>query len=466
MKSFSKPVLIIGDIFLDSFISGEVVRISPEAPVPIVKETSRLQTLGGAGNVLNNLISMEIPVTFITSFNEQDEAGKYIMSLLTNVPLSNIKKASTIIKQRFIGNDQQQIMRHDIESTTDIQESEQNIMQSIDSYMTNISMIIISDYNKGLITPSIAQYIIRRATQQNIPTFVDTKKHNVECFRGATVIKPNRTELNILVPGIESLPKKAQHLCELYDFNFCLATCGGDGLLLCTKTTEVCCGGIKRNVFDVSGAGDTVLAAFCAFFFNGHTEEESSYFANIAASIAVSKRGTSVVTLDEILKENINTNRQEAILLTTEEAVKRVTLWKQRGLVVGFTNGCFDLLHLGHITSLNEAKKHCDKLIVGINSDASVQKLKGPTRPIHNDITRAEMAAALRSVDGVVIFSEDTPSCLINELRPTMLFKGQDYEDKSVVGSDMAEVVVLLPMVPGTSTSQIIDKIKALPKTS
>lgn len=454
----TKKVLVIGDVFLDEFIFGAVSKISPEAPVPVLNKHNIARNIGGAGNVACNIKAMGVPVTLLTSYAD-DEAGRYLTTSLEsmNINVITLPRSHTIVKTRYVGNNQQQIMRCDQET---YEETQVPSIYNIENY----DAIILSDYNKGCLTVDTIRTIIKQANDNNIPTFVDTKKTNIECFSNAFFIKPNRNELNAIFSPSESVEERASKITNMYNITNCVVTLGDEGAFYVTCNRRGHVRGHKRQVYDVSGAGDTFIAATVVKFTENGDILDSIEYANVAASIAVSKRGTSVVTAAEIQREYNTHIRSSVKISSVEDLVSLVSTWKESNLVVGFTNGCFDILHPGHIDSLESAKTKCDKLIVAINSDTSVKRLKGSSRPIQSEEARAHVLAALGCIDAVCVFDDDTPSHIIEVLTPNKLFKGADYEIADIVGADHVikhgGTVETTSFKHGFSTSSIINRIK------
>ena len=467
-------LLVIGDIMLDHFCYGDVSRISPEAPVPVLhlKRVSRM--LGGAGNVLANIRALACQAGLIAVVGD-DEAGRLCRSITADLGgdpsmLVTAPGRSTIVKTRYISAGHQ-LLRCDEENTARFDEAvEDEILARFDAAVGDYNAVAISDYAKGLLSDRVLAHIIAACKARGLPLVVDPKRRDLTAYAGASVIKPNRSELAAY----------AQHDCKDLAASHqaaeiaadatgaaILLTLAEDGMALfrpgqaprhfCATATEVA---------DVSGAGDTALAVFCVALASGYAMEEAAMLANAGAGAVVRKLGTATLSRTELAEAvaGVDVSSFNPIAIP-EEAARRVALWKSEGLRVGFTNGCFDIVHAGHVQLLREAKARCDHLVVGLNSDSSVRRLKGPTRPIQPQESRAEVLAAISAVDLVVIFDEDTPAQLIAQLQPTDLIKGADYTEDRVVGAkEVREAggrVHLIELVPGCSTTNAVERIRS-----
>ena len=458
-------VLVFGDIILDRYISGSVDRVSPEAPVPVLKPSNEEIRLGGAANVALNLSSLGSNTTLI-GVTGKDESSTQIIDLLKK---NNIKKAlskskhPTISKLRILAS-QQQLIRIDNEeefSETDWQSSLSNYRKYIN--LKKNKVLIISDYEKG--TLRNIPLIIREAKKLKKIILVDPKGDDFSKYKSADIITPNFQEFERVVGKVNSDPeitKKGKDLIKSLNLNSLLITRGSEGMTLLDKRngkviredfpTEA------RDVFDVSGAGDTVIASIAAGLAGGFSLSESIRLANLAAGIVVGKSGTATVNQAELVPY---LGLSESYVSFNEVKVYSKDL-HERGKKIVFTNGCFDILHAGHVEYLEAAKELGDKLIVAINTDRSVRKLKGSSRPVNTLAHRAKVLASLQCIDKVVFFDEDTPIKLIKAIRPDVLVKGGDYKLKDIVGhkevSQSGGSVVTIPLVKGLSTSKIISK--------
>jgi len=462
-----KPnILVIGDLMIDHYLFGKVERISPEAPVQVVEVEREKMLLGGAGNVINNLLALGVKVS-VASVIGDDENGEWIKDRLKSkdIDLSFLIAQAdrhTSKKTRVISSNQQ-IVRFDKESKDDIsKDSEEQLLTSVSH---KYDLILLSDYAKGVLTNSLTKKIITYANIKNIPVFIDPKGSDYSKYSGAALITPNKKEAE-LATGIkiiddETLQKAGVELKQKYDLNSVIITLSEKGMAIfedeMTKIPTV-----AKEVYDVTGAGDTVLSALGYAVSKGESLKEAAKFANYAAGVVVGKVGSATATISEIeeYKKSLHQESTEDFIKDFESISLIVENLKQKGQTIVFTNGCFDILHLGHVKYLESAKKMGDVLIVGLNSDDSVKRLKGKTRPINPQYDRAYLLAALECVDYVVIFDEDTPYELIKIVQPDILVKGGDYRYKNVVGSDIAKEVRFVDFVDGKSTTSIIKKAK------
>ncbi|NPA54955.1 MAG: D-glycero-beta-D-manno-heptose-7-phosphate kinase [Epsilonproteobacteria bacterium] len=454
-------ILVIGDFMIDHYLWGKSNRISPEAPVPVVEITKEEDRLGGAGNVVNNLLSLGSEVMIATILGDENER---MMRLLNEqnintkgVFVDNTRK--TIIKSRVIASNHQ-VIRYDKETKNYItKEFEQKIFDFAKDNIDKIDMILLSDYEKGVLTPTLTQKLIDLANAKNKKLIIDPK-NNFYKYQNAYMIKPNKKELsiatNIEINTKEDLIKAGWALKEELNLEYLLVTLSEDGMALFGKEF-IQIPTLAREVYDVTGAGDTVLASLGYFLSKNDNLIEAMHFANAAAAVVVGKVGSATVTINEILHYEKNLDNSVEHKIIPFDEVEKLNFTNKK---VVFTNGCFDILHLGHVKYLQKARALGDVLIVGVNSNESVTRLKGPTRPVNDEFDRAYLLASLEVVDYVVIFKEDTPYELIKKIKPDILVKGADYKDKEVVGSDIAKEVKLIDFVDGKSTTNIISKIK------
>ena len=466
-------LLVIGDLILDEYIWGAVSRISPEAPVPILETKSENLTLGGAANVANNLVALGCEVHLVGAIG-QDEKGDKLLTLIEEKGISSkgifrFVHRPTTSKIRVVAHNQQ-VLRIDKEDNRPItEETENRIIKYINKALPDMDIVICSDYRKGILTEKVFSAVSHRAKNSKKRVIVDPKSSDFELYKGATVITPNQFEVEKAVPiKIQDkidLDRAAEYLLNLTHAEVLLITRGKDGMTLYpNKAKPVDIPTQAKEVFDVTGAGDTVVSVLAMALAVGFNPEDSAWLSNMAASIVVGKVGTAVVTLNEI-----NEYLQEEMLRTAhtvlklEELKKIVSLAKGTGKTVVFTNGCFDLIHGGHIEFLQKAREKGDLLVVGLNSDRSVKSIKGEGRPIKSEKERANIISALRYVDYITIFDESTPEDLIREVRPDILVKGDDYAIDEVVGREIVEgygaKVELIPIVQGLSTTNIVEKI-------
>ncbi len=466
--------LVVGDIMLDCFVSGSVRRISPEAPIPVLRVESESAMLGGAGNVVRNLLAAGSRARLVAVVGE-DAAGEEVRRLLGRANRSafgliNDAGRHTTIKTRFIA-EAQQIMRADRETTAplpgDIRRAAHDAARTL---LPDCGVLILSDYGKGVLDGGVAAELIGEARGAGKAVVVDPKGRDYGRYRHANAITPNRAELSeatgIDTSETDRVIDAAGMLIERHDLGAVVATLGKDGMIVVEAdgtVTELAAE--ARDVFDVSGAGDTVVAIIAAGLGAGAPLPLAASLANIAASIVVGKVGTAVAYAQELTDalRHRDLSRAEAKVLGLAPALDHVETWRHQGLRIGFTNGCFDLLHPGHISLLSQARALCDKLVIGLNSDASVARLKGPSRPVQAEAARATVLASLAPVDLVVVFEEDTPLDLITALRPDVLVKGADYRRDEVVGAELVEAwggeVRLARIESGFSTTATIARL-------
>jgi len=466
-----KRLLVVGDVMLDKYIWGDVGRISPEAPVPVVRGLRQDEKPGGAANVAMNLAHLGAQTT-VVGITGGDENERLLADRLRSNGITPHFITSdgfpTITKTRILGG-RQQMMRLDFERLGSItQTAFDELLKKALELLPGSHALVLSDYAKGVITPAICQSLISAARKLGIPVLVDPKSSDYSLYRGATTICPNLVELAGAVrlnpADLEAVLTAAEAMVTEFDIEFLTATLSDKGIALVRPGNRLVAPAQARQVFDVSGAGDTVVAVLALSLASGLQPETAVQLANIAGGIVVGKVGTVPVEKHELLAAlslDIALHAEDRVL-TCDELVKRVSLWKANGQRVVFTNGCFDLLHIGHITLLEQAR-HCgDRLIVAINSDASVGCLKGPNRPIVGQADRARVLAALAAVDAVVIFDEATPLNLILAVQPDILVKGGDYAPENVVGASEVQSwggeVKIVPLVEGISTTRLIEK--------
>lgn len=468
-----KNLLVVGDVMLDTYYTGEVKRISPEAPVPVFKKNNERSVLGGAANVAANLVAADQMVS-VLSIIGNDKAGEKIKELFKaqgiNTKLLINTDRKTTEKTRFLASNNQQVIRLDIEDTDLIcEEDYRRLVGLLDETIGEFDLILISDYLKGLLTLEFTQSIIHKANDHGIPVIIDVKDPNNEKYSGATLLKPNLKELYDLtgmkVESEEEIIQASEELRKRRNVKYVLTTCGGRGMVLVGEKDIYSIAASSQEVYDVTGAGDTAIAYLGACMANDIPIHECVEIANIAAGIQVSKVGTSSVCLQEIREKFVEQTGSLTHKIISGKAIESFRKDHKNQIVV-FTNGCFDILHVGHVRYLQEAAKQGDILIIGINSDESVKRLKGPERPINSENERAEMLGALGFVDYVAIFNEDTPLNLIKKIQPDVLVKGGDYALNEVVGKKEVEErggkLVLVPYVEGKSTTNMLKRIKHL----
>lgn len=461
--------LVVGDVMLDRYLTGDVHRVSPEAPVPVLLVRKKWEAPGGAANVAANLAALGCAAS-LAGVTGRDEDGYVIKKLLSeadiNTCLAEADDRPTTVKTRIIGANQQMV-RFDVESSVAIPNAvEEELWRNLDSLLSSVHGVILSDYGKGVLKGVLSQRIITAAINRKIPVFVDPKGLDWERYRGATCVTPNEGEF-FAVAG-ESLDDRriyeqnALKLKARYDFKNLLVTRGAKGMAFFPgdgKPTFISAPSV-REVYDVSGAGDTVAAVLAASVVLGLPWSLAVSLANRAAGIVITRFGTSPVSIKDLTGED----DPDPKICSLTEAKFRVAQWKESGESVVFTNGCFDLLHPGHIRVLRQAAREGGKLVVGLNSDESVRRLKGQGRPVLDQGDRASIIAALDCVDMVVIFDEDTPENLICALVPSVLVKGGDYAPEAVVGGDFVKDrggrVVIVPLLEGKSTTSILRSLE------
>jgi D-beta-D-heptose 7-phosphate kinase / D-beta-D-heptose 1-phosphate adenosyltransferase len=463
-------VLCIGDVMLDHYIYGQVERVSPEAPIPVLTIEHEFKTLGGTGNVLRNLTALGVAASFVSVVGN-DEAGREIERLLAAQEGAEVHALvqphrMTTVKTRYVAA-HQQLLRADRETPSPLDPYiREDLLRLARELVTGQRVVIISDYAKGVLTEGVAFEIIRAAREAGIRVIVDPKGGDPIRYRGAHLVKPNRRELasatGMPVATEVEVVAAARALIERCGFETVLVSLGSEGMALVGADGTVHLQRARvREVFDVSGAGDTVVALIAAALAAGVGMIDAARLANVAAGIVVGKIGTAVAYPNELVaclggRETATADK----VMPQNQALDLVERWRRQGLRVGFTNGCFDLLHPGHVSLISQAKAACDRLVVGLNSDESARRLKGPTRPVQNASARAAILASLSAVDLIVIFEADTPIELIRAIRPKVLVKGADYRVDEVVGADIVKraggEVLLADLMPGYSTTATI----------
>ena len=443
-----KKITVIGDVMIDWYLHGESSRISPEAPVPVVNFKESKFQLGGAANVANNLKHLEIE-PFLIGAVGKDHFGSLLKEYLKvekiKFNLLSEKSFQTICKQRLMSSNQQ-LARIDYEQYFHASKLS-NILNTFTKNIAKTDLIIVSDYGKG--TVSNARKLIQSARRLKKKILIDPKGKDFTKYKGANLITPNKSEFENIMGKVGSkkdLENKAKKMLEHLDLESLIVTLGSEGMYVLTKSNKKIIGNFinayPQEVFDVSGAGDTTISALGAALSEANDIFSAAEFANLAASISVSKLGTSTVSKDEVTNLEASKSNKEQVIV--------------------FTNGCFDIIHSGHLDLLKEAKSYGDKLIVGLNSDKSVSKLKGPERPIIGQSERKKILSALKFVDEVIIFNEENPLKLIKKLKPSILVKGADYTKEQVVGGAFVESyggeIKLVKLTKGKSSSKIINK--------
>jgi D-beta-D-heptose 7-phosphate kinase/D-beta-D-heptose 1-phosphate adenosyltransferase len=468
-KNRIPKILVIGDLMIDHYLWGKCERISPEAPVQIVNIDKENSVLGGAGNVINNLRALESNVDVLSVIGN-DTTAKELEALLESIEVKSDmliieQNRKTSKKSRLIAS-QQQVLRYDNESIEDISSSsETQIINKLLAIISTYDVVILSDYGKGVLTTKLTQEIISISNKNKVKVFVDPKGKDYSKYKGAYTLTPNKKEAieatNILINDNESLEKAIRKLKDECELEVSLITLSESGIAIFDDNLRIK-PTVAREVYDVTGAGDTVIASIAFAIANHMKIDDAIQFANLAAGVVVGKIGSATASLDEIYEyeSSLNKSNSSSHIKSFEEIEILAKKLHYKGKKIIFTNGCFDILHAGHVKYLEEAKSYGDILILGLNADSSVRKLKGPTRPINNQDDRAYILASLESVDYVVIFEEETPYELIKLIQPHVLVKGGDYEGKDVVGQDIAQELRLVQFVDGKSTSKIIQRIQ------
>jgi len=473
-----QSVLCVGDLMLDEFVYGEVSRISPEAPTPVIAVKRAELMMGGAGNVARNLTSLGVRCIFVGVVGD-DDAGRALADALEAQPLVEFdlvidKARQTTRKVRFVSEHfSTHLLRADWEMAAAIDRSaEDALIGHALAAMPQVGAVVLSDYAKGALTPRVIRDVIAAANAAGKPVVVDPKGRDYSIYRGATLITPNRQELADATHSAartdEEIAAAADGLREALDAEAVLVTRSEDGMTLVTDAGAVHVKAYPVKVRDVSGAGDTVVAVLAAMLALEADFESAMRAANAAAAVVVGKRGTASVSVAELRARILpaaSLAPEAKIVFDWSELDEHLSEWRRQGLRIGFTNGCFDLLHPGHIRLLAGARAACDRLVVGLNGDRSVARLKGPGRPVQPVEARAELLAALEAVDLVAVFDEDTPKQLIAHVKPIVLVKGADYTRDEVVGADLVESlggeVILIDLVPGHSTSALVERSRA-----
>ncbi len=467
-------VLVLGDVMLDRYVHGEVRRISPEAPIPVLRARSRRAVLGGAGNVAENAVALGARAILVGLIGD-DPAGDEIAAMLAgriDNRLQPVPGRPTTVKTRFMSGGHQLLRLDEEDAAPAPAEAAARLLAAFAAALPDADVVVLSDYEKGVLTDAVLPAAIAAARAAGKPVVVDPKRARFEAYAGATVITPNVLE----VTRATGLPAEDDAAAALAGAA-ALAQAGAEAVLVKRSErglTLVRHGHPPRHVptravavADVSGAGDTLVTAFALALAAGATMPDAALLANLAAGLAVAKPGTAAVTAAELAAA---LHREEVLAIdskvaTLQAALARIATWRAAGLRVGFTNGCFDLIHPGHVRLLAAARAQCDRLVVGLNSDASVQRLKGPDRPVQTESARATVMASMAAADLVVIFDEDTPERLIRAILPEVLIKGADYTIDQVVGADIVQAaggrVALIPLEAGHSTTSTIRRINA-----
>jgi len=474
-----QTILCVGDLMLDEFVYGEVTRMSPEAPTPVLAVARSEVEIGGAGNVARNIAALGARCIFVGLIGK-DEAGRTLGDAFAKLEGSIAPHLvidagrHTTRKVRFVSEHHSaHLMRADWETAQLASAaSEAAVVAQAEAALPQAGAVVLSDYAKGVLTPRVISAIIEKARKLGKPVVVDPKGHDYSIYRGATLITPNRQELGTAVhrpvTNEAEIAKAAVELARIVESEAVLVTRSEQGMTLhVAGHAPLHIPAYPVTVRDVSGAGDTVVAVMAVLLAMQAPFDAAMRAANAAAAVVVGKRGTSTVSLAELrhrILPSATLAPEDKIVFDWSVLDDRLGDWRRHGLRIGFTNGCFDILHRGHVKLLAEARATCDRLIVGLNSDASTTRLKGKGRPINPAEGRAEVLAALEAVDLVVVFEDDTPLELIKRVRPAVLVKGADYKREDVVGRDVVEAaggdVILVDLVPGHSTTAIVARAR------
>ena len=469
LQNKTPKILVVGDLMIDHYLWGSSERISPEAPVQVVNVDSESTVLGGAGNVINNLNALGAMVDVISVIGEC-ETSKELKDLLCDIKvetqyLITQKNRVTSKKSRIIAA-QQQVVRYDRESTSEINNKSQvAILKVFKKIVNNYDVILLSDYGKGVLTFELTQSLISIANENKKKLLVDPKGLDYSKYKGAYLLTPNKKEAseatNIIIKDNESLTQSIRILKDQIDLTVSLITLSEKGVAIFDNELRIH-PTVAREVFDVTGAGDTILASLGFALSCNKDIDEAIKFANLASGVVVGKIGSATATLNEIIEyeSSLNKSTSDEHIKTWDEISSIISELKNKDKKIVFTNGCFDILHIGHVKYLEKAKNFGDILILGLNSDDSTHRLKGKNRPINTQDDRAYILASLEVVDYVVIFNEDTPLDLIKLIKPDVLVKGGDYEGKEVVGQDIAKELKLVQFIDAKSTSKTIKKIR------
>lgn len=487
-------VLVLGDIMLDRFIYGHVDRISPESPVPVLSIKREDVMLGGAGNALANLAGLESEgsiISLIGADSEGKAVAKQLKALKCNNDLVVDKDRPTIVKTRYLAG-QQQLLRSDFEKKGQISDdSARKIVAAVKKVIKKADVLVLSDYGKGLLRDDVIADVIATARESNVKVIVDPKGQDFSKYAGAYAVTPNKKELSEAAGGRpvdtdEEVVAAAKKIISGCDIETVIATRSKDGISVVSRgKAPMHFRTINVEVFDVSGAGDTVIATLAAAVAANATLAQAATLANIAGSIVVQKVGTAKIRREELadalhddgilaatgIQKDSGSVRAKKTFYLPDEALETIKRWRSKGYKIGFTNGCFDILHQGHVTYLAETRQHCDKLIVALNKDSSVRILKGEERPVHGENARATVLSALSSVSMVVLFGADrkgqdnTASKLLQLLKPDIYFKGGDYTVDQIPETPTVRgyggEVVVLSEVKGQSTTNSIAKMRS-----
>jgi D-beta-D-heptose 7-phosphate kinase/D-beta-D-heptose 1-phosphate adenosyltransferase len=473
-----RTVLVLGDVMLDRYVAGEVSRISPEAPIPVLRVTGSHAALGGAANVAHNAAAIGARAILVGVIGTDDAGGEIERLVQTagadlDARLVATPRRPTTVKTRFIRGSHQ-LLRVDDETVDPLDDdSVTEVTQRFEQAISECDVVVLSDYAKGVLCDRLLSRVINLARAACRPVIADPKRTSFNAYRNVTILTPNAHEAS-LATGVETSDDEgaetaARITLDAVSCEAVLVTRSEHGLTLVRRGLPTLhLAAQVHQVSDVSGAGDTFVAALAASLACDPDLEKAARLANIAAGIAVSRPGTAVVgsrDLEQEIRRRTLTGSGEKVM-TSEAALRQIAEWRRYDLKIGFTNGCFDLIHPGHVHLLAQARAACDRLVVGLNTDASVRRLKGPDRPIQHETARATVLSSLASVDLVVLFPEDTPLALIEAIRPDVLVKGADYSPDQVVGADIVErnggKVLLVDLLAGEGTTATIERVRSL----
>jgi len=474
-------VLLVGDFILDSYVYGDATRISPEAPVQVLKVVGREYNCGGAGSVAMDLQALGVKVSCLGIVGKDDN-GKLLRKLLglDGIDISGLIKVSdrpTVTKERVVGLAQhrhrQQLLRIDDECTEPLKQKQyEKMLELYKGRLASSDIVCLQDYDKAVLPESLCSEMIKLAATAGKKVLIDPAViSDYSKYRGASVVTPNRTEASKVVgfdiKTIEDAQRAAEKLLSDFEFEAVVVTIDRDGMFLSTKSQSKHIATVPRSVYDVTGAGDMVLSMMAVALAAGNDYDIAVQLANIAGGIEVEKFGVATVTVDEVVSEIIKTNASlTGKIHKIETLCSELVFHRQQGRRIVFTNGCFDVIHRGHIEYLRFCAEQGDIVVVGLNSDISVKEIKGPQRPINNQHDRAEVLAALETVNYISIFDEPDPLKMIAKICPDVLVKGTDWKDKGVVGREFVEshggIVVLAPLVDGKSSTATIEKMEQL----
>ena len=472
LNLLNRKIFCLGDIMLDNYIIGNTNRISPEGPIPVLDIVKEVKMLGGVGNVVRNLSTLATETHLVSLLGNDlmsNEVEKKLNIINVNKDLVRDSNRPTITKSRYISNNQQ-ILRVDKEKTDFIDKKIENkIFNYSKKRILKTDVVIISDYNKGLITKNLLKRIVSFANKNKKPVIIDPKSTDFDKYKGATIVTPNIKELELVAKKKLNSDKEIINISKklIFKFNFkhLLITMGKSGMMLISKNNKnvIKFDAEAKEVFDVSGAGDTVASFIAAGIGSSLKIEEVIKIANIAAGVVVGKTGTSVADLSEILLAINKNNYHLSKVMNLNETIKVINFWKEKKEKIGFTNGCFDYLHPGHVSLFKQAKKKCSKLIVAINSDKSIKNNKGPLRPKQKLNIRLQVLNSIPYIDLIIVFSEKTPIEIIKKIKPNLLVKGSDYKENQIIGAKEVKKnkgkILRAKILSNFSSSNIIDEI-------